>query len=120
MSSARSQLLQLLDDPDPNQRQIALLELQESATVDDLEPLVARLGDTDPIVRRLALEVLEELGDARALPAMIARLGDDDGTVRSSHAPASTAIFEAATAVLPTMSTPCQAPSPMSPYACIM
>ncbi len=74
-----------LGDPDPQRRQLALIELEDLANEESVEPLIGVLNDSDPVVRRLAIGLLEELGDPRArLPGIISSLLDADAAVRDA------------------------------------
>src|SRR5215470_295830 len=82
-------ILELLRDPDPANRQVALIQLEDLASDEWVEPLLGALGDEDAVVRKLAVALLEEIGDERAVPYIIARLVDEDDEVRDA---ASTAL----------------------------
>lgn len=68
--AAREGLLELLDDPHPRVRYVALLSLGEVGQAGDVEAVVAKLSDPDPLVAEMAAITLSELGGAHALQVL--------------------------------------------------
>src|SRR4051812_21530878 len=75
-----------LRDPEPEVRQLALIELEETLDHAALGPLLEALSDEDATVRRLAIERLEDLGDPRAAAPLVAALTDPTDDVREAAA----------------------------------
>lgn len=76
--------------------------LQEEQSIEEVDPLVARLADTDPRVRLQAVRQLARHGSAAqaALPALLVLLEQDDPVLRAEGLLALTAIGRPATVAL--------------------
>jgi HEAT repeat protein len=85
-STEQAELLAQLRSPDPDQRQLALIALEEVVDGRAVEALIGSTRDEDATVRRLAIERLEDLGDGRAAAALVEALEDGDETVRLAAA----------------------------------
>ena len=59
-------LLDQLRNPNVAERQLAIMALEDVASLDSIDDLIHAVRDSDPTVRRLAVGLLEELGDGRA------------------------------------------------------
>ncbi|MFN5801394.1 MAG: HEAT repeat domain-containing protein, partial [Burkholderiales bacterium] len=84
--SATSDLRERLQDPDPEVRRVAVMELPYSDDDDYIELSIAALGDADAGVRADAAKALEGVEEAGVVSALVPMLKDQDAHVRQAVA----------------------------------
>ncbi|MFN7353107.1 MAG: HEAT repeat domain-containing protein, partial [Burkholderiales bacterium] len=76
--SATSDLRERLQDPDPEVRRVAVMELPYSDDDDYIELSITALGDADARVRADAAKALEGVEEAGVVSALVPMLKDQD------------------------------------------
>ena len=83
---ALSEVLERLDDPDPDVREEAARALGRIRAPESVDPLIQRLRDSSSTIRTEAAYALGQVGDARAVPALVEGLSSPTPEVQDACA----------------------------------